>query len=198
MALSGDGGDELFAGGPPAYGRAKPPIGCRSWRGCSGKTRRVITWHSSRLEAVPGSSFWAHMSRIGPFFGRRCGSAFTIQSWMQYADSVTYLSDDILTKVDRASMAIGLEARDHRIVEFTWRSRSVSRSAPATANGCCAKCSTSMCRNGRRRACHFPLRSWLRGSLRDWAADLLDPAAMTQAAISTRRRSRRNGRRIKW
>lgn len=100
---------------------------------------------------------------------------------MMYSDMINYLPNDILTKVDRASMSASLESRavylDHRLVEFAWKlpiDMLINR-----------KGSKFILRNILRKYLPItywerpktgftvPIDSWLRGPLRDWADDLL-------------------------
>ena len=105
-------------------------------------------------------------------------------------DAITYLPDDILVKVDRASMAASLEARapllDHRVVEFAWRlplaqqAASRARQVAAAAGAGAARPADLIERP--KRGFGVPLGDWLRGPLRDWAEDLLDPTRSVPTA----------------
>ncbi len=80
----------------------------------------VSAWHEPETLVNGGSEPRAHLRRRAS--PRKLPDAL---DRMQYLDTATYLPDDILTKVDRASMAVALEARvpllDHRVVELAWR-----------------------------------------------------------------------------
>lgn len=102
-------------------------------------------------------------------------------SWPLFRDLVTYLPDDLLVKVDRATMAVGLEARlpmlDPAVAEFAWRlpisDRVGDSSGKLALRRVLARYVPPSLTGGPKTGFGVPLGAWLRGPLRPWAEELL-------------------------
>lgn len=140
-------------------------------------TRFHSHWHNHRELVIGGDD----ALRKRPT-RRLIGLGADFGDQVTFVDSVTYLPDDILVKVDRASMGVGLEARvpllDQRVVEFAWRVPMAMKVRDGQTKWLLRRVldryvPTELIERPKM-GFGVPIDSWLRGPLRNWAEALLD------------------------
>lgn len=221
VSLSGDGGDELFGGysrygqaqrlGALAGAMPSALLGL----GLNAMQAVPPAW-LSRLQPLLGDKIhkladllrpgdlrglYRHMMAMAP---GQPGVAENYldrpQDWpaldhpchmMMLLDTQTYLPNDILVKLDRASMAVSLESRvpllDHRLFEFAWRLPLAWKMAPdggkAVLRHILRRHVPAALFERPKMGFGVPLQRWLNGPLVDWAEALLSPAALAESGM---------------
>ncbi len=236
VALSGDGGDELFAGYPryrlaqrtaqalnAVPGLLHAPIASALRALSPAAWNRLLGWVPSRLRGpLSGDkllkaatlfdhpepdaiyrrlvSQWDKPDEVaaagaephGPFWDTTLARDFpALIPRLQYLDMVTYLPDDILTKVDRATMAVGLEGRvpllDHRVVAYSWTLpldfKIRHRQSKWLLRRVLDRYVPQRLIDRPKMGFGVPIDAWLRGPLRDWAESLLAPARLNSLGL---------------
>ena len=114
--------------------------------------------------------------------------AIDFQQSMMFTDTLRYMADDILVKVDRAAMYHGLETRvpllDPDLLSLSWRIPLNMKIRNGTGKWILrellARYLPHYNYNNQKKGFSVPLGSWLRGPLRDWAESLLDEKRLSR------------------
>ena len=115
---------------------------------------------------------------------------FPISRW-QYLDMLHYLPDDILVKIDRASMAASLELRvpllDHRVVELAWQIPEAMKTNGTDGKVILRKILADYMPpqlfERPKMGFGIPLSDWMRGPLSTWIEDLINPSMVKKHGI---------------
>jgi asparagine synthase (glutamine-hydrolysing) len=188
VVLSGDGADELFAGyrwyeGEPAR---RPP----AWRRLAGRGSRaerdLLADHLARVSPLAGAAAAELMQGApGPaaleLFRRFDSATAPAVTRLQLVDLHTFLVDDVLLKVDHASMACGVEVRvpflDHELVEAAFSIESRVLFAEGERKALLKRAAASWLPpeilTDRKKGFSPPLEAWMREGLHERAAALL-------------------------
>lgn len=220
VALSGDAGDELF-GGYKRYARAqawwdrcqKIPRPLRHIAANAASLLAQQTAVGSRQEKLlqlsqilsakdtvqfyhPFVSYWKQAEEL-VIQADRLPTCFdgkplrNLQETMMILDTLSYLPDDILVKVDRAAMYHSLETRvpllDHRVFEFVWdihpRYKHRDGQAKWLMKQLLYRYVPRDLLDRPKKGFSVPLGQWLRGPMKTWAADLLSQERLQQQGL---------------
>ena len=209
VVLTGDGGDELFAGYHHYFSAASWPyldilpaplrkllaafVRNRLGRPSNRRRRLARILVEDRDDLYREfMSHWLEPELLLPG-AREAHGAFwqsdlrdmvpDLLSRMQFTDTVSYLPDDILTKVDRASMAVSLEARvpmlDHRVVEQAWSlprdMKMRDRTGKWLLRQLLYRHVPRQLVDRPKRGFGIPIATWLRGEWQLWAEEYFAP-----------------------
>jgi asparagine synthase (glutamine-hydrolysing) len=221
VALTGDGGDEIFGGyvryaretaiqRVPTLGRTLFSYGSRLMPdGMRGKKRLGHMSLDLPTRYVHALAYLTESSRPSlyhpDYFAQVCHqrpsdrqinefmqvSKLDSMAQMQYVDVHTYLTDDILVKVDKASMLNSLETRapllDHYLVEYVASLPSTIRTRDNTLKYLLKKAVADVVPaevlTRPKQGFGVPLQHWFRGDLASYARDLLDSPRVRQRGI---------------
>jgi asparagine synthase (glutamine-hydrolysing) len=226
VALSGDGGDELFAGydhyRAHRWARRLRWVSRRwGWRAVDALLERLpprpskkgvlnvakrfaegvrrsedleharwlVFWDLAERRELYSAATWHQVRDRDPFLHYRqlldeaAARGFSGLQRQLYADVRGYLADDILVKVDRASMATSLEVRvpflDHQVVGYAmaipdrWKLR--GRTSKWILKHAFADMLPATTLRREKQGFSMPMKNWLRGPLRPLMDDLLSP-----------------------